>query len=403
MGLTPDCQAENCALQPLPSPADLYHPLTPEDCQCRAATNAAVANMVALEEHWAQVTIECDSRTVARNLCMQRDLFELHNADVRNRSAATALEAYYQLAGLEAKRHYLDLALEETRRSVERAEKIRDAGLPEGVDRDELAAQLVELEDRRLQMDFARLQLNGRLQKLMGCPITERDFFLPQMDWTPRLDPIDPDAEVQATIDGRFDLRSIGMVLCTVEKSTLRVARGVLQVADAALGSVEPTEGWVHRLRCIACSDHEVDVRCRQLAMLYQDKQQLAEAEIKEAAYEVVLQQNRVVLARSAVDQRRKRLYELSAKRDADDVSVFELSRAKSRMFEAESSLIDQSVSLKIAEVRLKRAEARLASECGFEPKLCWDGCCDGACTHCQAPTCCREDDCPCEKCRRLK
>jgi hypothetical protein len=402
MHAVPECLDGTCQLQSIPSPGETYHLLSAADCQCRAAANANLANMVELEEHWASVIIECDSKIVQKNLCLQRDLLELHAADVRNKAAAAALEAFYQLAGLEARKHFLESAIAETRQSVERADKLNEAGLPADVDRDALSDQLSELEDQRLQLQFARVQLNGQLQKLIGCPVSEHDFFWPQVDWNVDLTPMDAEAELAAGLPGRFDLRGIELVLCKLEKSTLRVARGVLGVADGTLGSVEPTEGWIHRLRCIRCSGHEVDVRCRQLAMLYNDTEQLATGEIKSAAYQVVLQQQRIALARQALADRRAHLHGMTAKRDANDVAVFEISQVRGRVYDAESDLIQQVVSLRLAEVQLRSAQAALAAECGFAPKLCCeDGCCNGACMQCRAPTCKPGDlPCRCAKCK---
>jgi hypothetical protein len=404
MHAVPECLAGTCQLQSIPSPGETYHLLSAADCQCRAAANANVANMVELEEHWASVIIECDSKIVQKNLCLQRDLLELHAADVRNKAAATALEAFYHLAGLEARKHFLESGIAEIRQSVERADKLKEAGLPSEIDRDALAVQLAELEDQRLQLQFARVQLNGQLQKQLGCPISENEFFWPQVEWSVDLTPIDAEAELAAGLPGRFDLRGIELVLCKLEKSTLRVARGVLGVADGTLGSVEPTAGLIHKLRCLRCNSHEVDVRCRQLAMLYNDTEQLATAEIKNAAYQIVLQQQRIALAREAVADRRANLHALTAKRDTDDVAVFEISRVRGRVFDAESDLIQQVVSLRLAEVQLRRAQAALAVECGLAPKMCCeDGCCNGACMHCQAPTCkpgqlpCRCAKCQCQ------
>jgi hypothetical protein len=401
--LVPDCSEQECTLQPLPSPGETYQLLTASDAQCRAAANATIANMVALEEHWAGVIIECDSKIVQQNVSLQRDLLELHAADVRNKAAASALEAFYQLAGLEARKHYLELGILESTRTRERIDKLVAQGLPaEGLDRDEVDAQLVELQDQRLQVDYARVQLNGQLQKLLGCPISETSFFWPQVDWEPNLAPIDAQEELAAGLPNRFDLRGVELVLCNLEKTTLRVARGVLGVADSTLGSVEPTEGLVHRLRCVKCYDHEVDVRCRQLAMLRNETEQLATAEIKGAVYQVVMQQQRVALARTAVESRKQNVDALIARRDADDTPIFEISAARARLYDAESDLVEQVAALKTAEVGLKRSQAALAAECGFEPRLCCEGCCNGHCMRCQAPTCktC-ELPCKCDNCRK--
>jgi hypothetical protein len=358
--------------------------------------------MIELEQHWAGVVIECDSRYVQRNMCLLRDLLELRSADLRNKAAGAALETFFQLAGLEARRHYLDRAIEETSNSLDRARALRKVDLDVPVDRDELGAQLAELQDQRLQLDFLRLQLNGQLQKQIGCPVSEQNFLWPQVDWTPDMTPVDADAELAWALPRRYDLRAINLMWCNLEKSTLRVARGVLNVADGAVGSVEPTEGWIHRLRCIRCNEHEVAVRCRQLQMFFDDTQQLATADIKGAAYQVVLQQQRVAHAREAAEDRRANVEELVALRDPEDVAVFELSQARARLYTAESNLIEAVAALKIAQATLQRAKSTLGEECGFAPRLCREGCCNGACTRCQPPTC-RPGDLPCycEECCR--
>jgi hypothetical protein len=137
--------------------------------------------------------------------------------------------------------------------------------------------------------------------------------------------------------------------------------------------------------------------------MLYNDTEQLATADIKGAAYQVVLQQQRVALARKSVEDRRAELHATTAKRDVDDTAVFEISQIRGRLYDAESKLIEQVAALKIAETGLKKSQAALAAECGFSPKLCCEGECDGACMRCQAPTC-RPGDlpCRCEKCEKL-
>ncbi len=387
--ILPDCsrvamQYTACGLVPLPAPSETYQLLEATTCQCSAATNANLANLVELERYWARVVIECDTRNVRKNLRLERDLLALHAADARNKAAGSALEAFYQLAGLEARRHYLDMALEETGRSLSRAEKLHAKGLPVDIDRGEIAVSLSQLEDRRLQLDFLRIQLNGQLQKLLVCPMGEHEFLWPQIDWHSDLTPIDAGEQLALGINNRPDIRGLEITICQLEKVTLPIARGVIAVADGTLGSVEPIDGLIHTIRCIRCTDAEVPIRCKQLALLLTDTEQLATAEIKGAAYEITLQQQRVVLARSAVKQRRQRLYELTAKRDVEDVAVFELSKARGRLYEAESELIQQVVQLKIARVRLRKAQGMLVVECGLSPTLCLEGCCCGACCRCE-------------------
>ncbi len=378
------------ALVPLPAPTETYQAIDAATCQCRAATNMAQANLVELERHWAKVVFECDTKNVGKNLCLDRDLLALRATGLRNDAAGSALSAFYQLAGLEVQKNYLQLGIEELRLMRERIDKLKSKGieLPGEVDRSVILSQLAELEDQRYQLDFQRIQLNGQLQKLMGCSLDEWTFYWPQLDWQPEISPLDVEAELAVGLATRADLRGIGLVLCQLEKETLPVARGVLNFAEATVGTVEPQDGMIHWLRCFRCNATELPIRCRQLAIFYSDAEQAATAEIKMAAYQIALQQQRVVAAQSLVEQDQKRLKELEDTRDIDDISIFEISKARARLYESQSKQIDKVVQLQIAQVTLRKAQGMLAVECGFSPKLCCEGCCDGACCRCIKQTC---------------
>jgi hypothetical protein len=387
--------------QPLPAPSETYELINAETAQCNAAANATVANMVELERHWAQVIIECDTKGVAENYCLDRDLLSLHACSVRNNAAASALTAFYQLGGLEAQKHYLEHALKEVELTYNRIDKLREAGMavPDGLDRATVGTQFRDLEDKLAQLDLQRLQLNGQLQTLVGCPLNEHKFFWPHVDWQPELETVNVDMELTLGLQNRHDLRGLGIVLCNMEKITLPVTRGVLAFADSTLGTVEPREGLIHTIRCLHCYEHEVPVRCRQLAMFYEDTETKASAEIKSAAYKIGMQQNRIVLAQETVLALRKRVEELEKTRDSDDVPVFKISSARTDLDQAEAHLIEQIVALKIAQVELKKAQGMLANECGFHPQLCLEGCCNGACMRCEGGLICEE--CKSGKCSR--
>ncbi len=370
---------------PLPAPDETYDLLTATDCQCYAATNTSIANMVELERHWAQVVIQCDTERVDENLCLDRDLLSLHASSMRNESAGAALTAFYQLAGLEAQHYYLQHALSEAEKTLQRIDELRKSGigLPEGVDRTTVAGQIGTIRDELTQMEFARLQLNGQLQKLVGCPINEQKFFWPEMDWMVDLNPVDVELELAVGLENRHDLRGLELVLCNLEKVSLPVARGVLKFADSAVGTVEPRDGLIHVLRCYRCNEHEVPVRCRQLSIFYDDTEDKGTAEIKSAAYKIGLQQHRVLIAQQRVQELRTKLDELGKMRDVDNVAIFKISSLRGELDRAEATLVEQVVATKLAQVELKLAQGLLATECGFAPQLCLEGCCHGACMRC--------------------
>ena len=388
-------QCEDCELLPLPSPNETYQLLDESLCQCHAVTNANLANMVELERHWAKVVIECDTERVQENLCLDRDLLALHAYGIRNEAAATALVAFYQLAGLESQKFYLEKGIAETEQTLDRIDQFQEKGLalPDAVDRSAIVSRLSELTDQQLKLEYTRIQLNGQLQKLIGCPLNEHTFYWPDVDWTPNLEPLDVDVELADGLAQRSDLRGLSIVLCNLEKVTLPVARGVLKFADSTIGTVEPIDGIIHAIRCCHCNEHEVPVRCRQLAIFYSETEKLATAEIKSAVYEITLQQRRVALAQETVLELRNNLRELNETRDVNDTTVFEISRQRGQLFEAESKLVEQTVALKVAEVGLRKSQSTLPLECGHTPCLCCEGSCCGACMRCEASTC--------RKCRR--
>jgi len=378
------------ALMPLPAPTETYQLIDASTCQCRAATNMTKANLVELERHWAKVVIECDTENVGKNLCLDRDLLALRATGLRNEAAGTALEAFYQLAGIEVQKSYLQLGIEESQLTLDRIDKFQSKGieLPEKVDRSVVVGQLAELKDQKLQLDFLRIQLNGQLQKLMGCPLDEYTFFWPQLEWQPNLVPLDVEAELAEGLATRSDLRGIGLVICQLEKNTLPVARGVLKFAESTVGTVEPQDGMIHLLRCFRCNESELPLRCRQLALFYSDTEKNATAEIKSAAYQITLQQQRVVAAQSLVEQFQNRLRELEKTRDIDNISIFEISNARAHIYDAQSKLMERVVELQISQVKLRQSQGILAQECGFSPTLCGEGSCSGACRRCAKQAC---------------
>ena len=385
---------DECELLPLPPPTETYQLLEAAICQCNAATNASVANMVELERHWAKVIIECDTKNVRDNLCLDRDLLSLRANDLRNEAAAMALTAFYQLAGLEAQKHYLYAGIKESDKTLQRIDNLVAEGLelPAGIERSQIVTQISDLEEQALQLDFLRIQLNGQIQSLIGCPLSEYSFYWPQVDWLPDLSPVDIEGELLVGLANRIDLRGLSLVLCKLRKPLLPIARGVLKFSDSTVGSIEPREGWLHVARCFRCNEAELPIRCRQVALFYSHSEKGAIAEIKNAAYKIGLLQQQVVLAQESVQTLQDRLDEIEKTRDLTDVTIFEISNIRGQLYNVQSHLVEQVVALKIARVELREAQDMLAIECDICPKLCCEGYCDGDCCQCTASSCSQKE-----------
>lgn len=401
------CEAELCegysCERPsrLPSHGESYDLLDAKTCQCNACTNATVANLTDLERHWASVLICCEEGAVEEAICLTRNLLTLQSAEHRNQAAGSALTTYYLLAAAEVQDDYLERGIAEVTSTLERVDSLEQASLPapEEIDRGGLMSRRTQLLDQRQQLKLARIQLNGQLKRLLGCPIETQRLFWPQVDWTPCLEPLDFDAVVYEGLLSRTDVRTVQLVRCKLSRATLPVARAVLKVADSTLGTVEPAPGIIHQIRCGECEKQEIPIRCRQLTLLANETQRVATAKIKSAAFKVMIQQDRVRLAKEAVDSTRMRLAELEKMRDAKNKSVFQISASRVRVFEAEAELVKQIADLKVAEVALRQERGDLCIECGYQPSLCGEFCCTGCCgRHCGCTggcgTCCESCNC---------
>lgn len=357
----------------LPSPSDQNRVIDAATCQCNAARNARVAYLLKLEQHWAGVLIECESEPVRKALCLTRDLLKLREAEIRNEAAGSALTTLYTLAGVELQLNYVQLGIDEVSGSMRRYDELKQRGLalPDEVDRSQITTTLTDLQDQQLQLQLARIQLNGQLMRLLGCPLQSSDPFSPRVNWACDLTPPDPEVVAAEGMAHRADVRGVRLAVCRLERATMPVARAVLKLADGALGSVEPQDGICHLLRCGACYDAEEPIRRRQLCTMLQGSRQTALAKIKGAAFQVGIQQQRVGVARQAVLDRRKELSELERLRDLEDRSVFEISLARGRLFTAEATLVSMVVELKVSEVALKQEQGLLVVECGLGARLC--------------------------------
>jgi predicted secreted protein len=375
---TPDISAVEAVVERLPSPDEEYRLLDEHTCQCTAAGNAYLANMLRLEQHLATMFAECESARTSRNLTLQRNLLALYAADKRGLAASNAMLAFYYLNELETAIPYLDRVIEETSDAQQRAAKLTGQDLAPTLDPTDFERQLLELRDRRAELDLRRLELNGQLQRQLGCTLATDDFFWPQVSPVVEAEPVDVDAAVAVGLATRQDLRMIRLVICNLEREKLTVVQAFLGAVDGALGTATVQDGTLHRLRCIACSDNEVPVRCRQLKILLDDAERAATVAIRLAAFEVKAHYERIVIAQQKVDSWRARVDRLTAKRAVEDTTVFEISAAQNELYQAEIDVVHHVTQLRLARLALRQAQGLLPGECGYAPVICCPPCDDG-------------------------
>lgn len=378
--LAPDVTALAHSVARLPSPTEEYRLLDEYECQCTSVANAYLGNLLQLEQHLAAVFAECESSKARRNLTLQRNLLGLYSADKRGLAASNAMVAFYYLTELEAAVPHLDHVIQETTYAARRANLLTEQDLAPTIDPTDYDRQLLQLLDRQTELNVRRLELNGHLQRLLGCTLPTDTFFWPHVANVIEYEPVDVDAAVAVGLATRQDLRMIRLVMCNLDKDTLPVVQAFLGAVDGALGTATVQDGCIHRLRCIACSDHEVPVRCRQLRILLDDAERAATTAIRLAAFETQAHYERIIIAKQTVDSWRERVERLKAKRAVEDTSVFEITTALNELSQAEIDLVHHITQLRLARLALRQAQGLLPGECGYAPVICCPPTRDGGC-----------------------
>jgi hypothetical protein len=353
------------AALPRPYAAAPYLKCRAEECQCRAAASAAVADLLDAERQLATTGAAANCGKKAQAYAVAADLLALRAADERNRTAALALEAFYHLADAESARDSLRNSLAETQRSLDNFEQIKARGLHLDTDDRQLRQQQRELLDRQAELELSTAQINWQLKLLLGVDPRDPTPIWPEVDLTVVAQGADAESAVATGLTTRADLAILRLLVTTLDVETLPAARSALQQVDASLGSQGSQLRAVQELLHPAQSDREVDVRRCQLQRLLSERERMAIQQILAAAATVDTNLRQIAIAKDACHQRRQRLEQLDEKRSAGSVTPLERAAAQLEMIRADRDLIHQVVEWRIAQVKLKEAQGSLAVECG--------------------------------------
>jgi hypothetical protein len=360
-----DHQAVDVALKQ-PASSARFLSLRPEECQCRAAEHAAIADLVDMERELAEARTSKHSRGKQRALEVSVELLALHAADHRNQAASAALELYYRLAEAEAGRDSLQESLDEVHRSIENVVELKRRGLQVAVDEGQLRRQEMELLDQQAQLRMSVDQLNGQLKLLLGMQLADEPLIWPAVDLTVAVDPIDAETAIAHGLAMRTDLAVLQTLLTKLDVETLPSARSALQQRDASLGSQASGLASVLQNLRPASGDDELEVRRRQLQRVYDERRRTASEEIRNAVTTVHTRLRQVALAKESLESHRLRLEQLKEKRNIGEATAFDLAAARLDVIGAARELNGQVVAWKIAMVKLKEVQGLLAVECGY-------------------------------------
>ena len=378
----PTVQQLAATLQPPPSPLEasakaVYRAISPSECQCLAAKHAPLAD--ALDDQRKRLGAPRD-----KSRCFREDKSEKQRAfqasmllysalESRDRAAGSALEAYYQIAGAEAKNDLLALGVQRAVETLRRAEQMKKLGVALPSPLEEYRRQLVELQLQQAQNQLTLEQLNGKLRLALG--------FGAEDDWRIQTDPgvgrgsepvTDIESAVRLGLSNRPQLLLLRALIADLDRDTLGASRAFLQSISPLLAlsrpgpncKLLPLLGKLSHVR----PGQEIEVeRIRdQLRTFLRERERETEAEIREAAYEVNARREAVVLAREASERRHDRIRDLEKQRAEGLRGMAELNQAHMEWYKARGEVIKEFLGWKIAAVKLKQAQGILPAECGY-------------------------------------
>lgn len=364
----PNYETIDRALGKSPKPA-AYWLLSESECQCRAAANSTLGNLLASQSE--SVAALCAGRRdrdgPARSLLAQ--LLACRAVDERNRSAGAALELFYRLAEAYFNQDQLERALVCLRQALRQIEQAKASGLGLPGDDAPLRRQELDLVDRAVQLHAAVCRLDRELGHLLGLEADQTHALWPVVDLKVTVERTDADEAVATGLASRADLALFSVLADELSPQTLPAARGVLARLDPLLAGLAPRRSFLGGTLYQGQIASEAEVRHGQLQELLAAQRRAAEDEIRRAAADVETTLRQVGLAKDKLDHWDRQLRRLQEDRKArGSVSPLEVTAAQLEVYQAETELFKALIQWKIALVKLKQSQGLLASECGYTP-----------------------------------
>ena len=342
-----------------------YRVLAANDCQCLAAKHSSLANM--LDEQACRIAQQTDNCSVCDRVLI--DLLHAVSYDMRNASAAGALELYYTIAQLEAQRDLLDQSIAELQQAEADVEQARGAGISVPLKSDDLTFQRLESEKKRLTLEAGLAQANRQLSRLLGAEWGSASVRIwPEANIAVTAQSFDAESEVAQGMSGHPEIAALRQFACSECLENLPTMRQIVAGTSAFLAVRLVPGALLFGKLVAALNDDPIETAQRQRQILQLASQQELEARdnIRLAIETIGANYAQAVYARQIVQRWETQVADLERAREADKSEPSDVVEAKLKRIQAKSSLVEAVVAWQTAQVKLRAAQGSLASECGF-------------------------------------
>lgn len=361
------------------NPGDIrYVELTAAECQCLAASNSKLGNLLAAERR--AIAQEKAGPIRSRINAVKREILLAAEMEARNASAAGALQAYYGLAEAEARYDLAGESLAEVDDTIGKLEQMRRQGLQLPIDDTQLVRQRHEVQIGRLELEATINELNHQLRTLLAIDSVEGQPRIWPTDELAVVDlHLDPAAEVSVAMATRPELVTLRRFAGALDSQTAAAIGPLLSSINPLLGSGGSSHGVLKLLKMMHGNEAEAAQRARQLVDYQRQREREVASEVELAVATVQARATQAALAQEKMMSWEQRLEEVEKTRATGQTTFADVSQARLKLLESQGELVAQAAAWKRAVVDLKKAQGVLVDECrALLPSHCQ--CCLGHC-----------------------
>ncbi len=340
------------------------------DCLTLAANNTSTASLL---DEQNQAPARAKSCNTAKEELLKN--LRYHTAlELRNRSAADALERFFQLTELEARTDLLRKSFPIVDVLTAKAKSAKAADVRFPLEVSDLTRERLQMESQLEQAELGSRLLDLDLKRRLGLPylpIEER--LWPVGDFAIDPTPLDPEAAVNAALADRPELRGLRAFHQGLTVDTLPDARDLLRLASPLLGldssQSEPRlpwliERWLRRKGPDADAIAELEMKKKQLRDVIVERERAIANETRAAVLTANSQIIRASLARDRLLISEEKFAEADRKRVANQPGAeFLVPQMQLEVLKARSELAAEVAAWHQARIKVKAAQGWLVWE----------------------------------------
>jgi hypothetical protein len=290
--------------------------------------------------------------------------------EVRNQTAAAALEAYFRLAETEARSELADKAAVVLADAVARGRQLKAQGIKTPAELDTLERKEIDVKSDTAQLRLAQARLQHDLKALLGPPANApANLIRPVLDMDAYVAPADSEAEVARGLATRAELRMWRTLAENLDAASLPVAQAALQAVNPLAGGALD-KGARSGCACLKavlelCKGQAEAESVRQKILAYDsEREQQIASDIRRDVRQLAIQAEILTLARRRAADNQRRVEELSERQVKGISSFADTAEARLELLRARGTVVEAAATLLIYKVKLQQDQGLLAAEC---------------------------------------